>query len=193
MAGLQLIVGLGNPGAEYEETRHNAGFRFVAALAQSYGCVLAYESRFKGSVGRCRIGNQDVLVLTPVTFMNRSGESVGALTRFYKIDPEAVLVVHDELDLPLGAVRLKQGGGTGGHNGLASIQQWLGSQAFARLRLGIGRPPAGRDVIGYVLGRGTRSEAQALDDAIGRALEEMPGTVAGDWQRVMSRLHTGSA
>ncbi|HET9122358.1 MAG TPA: aminoacyl-tRNA hydrolase [Acidiferrobacteraceae bacterium] len=190
MAAVQLIVGLGNPGAEYEETRHNAGFRFVAALCETYGAVLEPEARFKGHVGRCRIGSHEVFVLMPATFMNRSGESVGAFARFYKVAPEAVLVAHDELDLPLGTVRLKQGGGTGGHNGLASIEQCLGSRAFARLRLGIGRPPAGRDVIGYVLGRATRMELQELDEAIARVRTEMPELVAGEWQRVMGRLHT---
>ena len=193
MAGLQLIVGLGNPGAEYAETRHNAGFRFLAGLCRAHGAKLQREPRFKGHVARCQVGGQELLLLAPATFMNASGEAVAPLARFYRIPPEAILVAHDDLDLPLGVVRLKQGGGTGGHNGLASIQQLLGTQAFLRLRLGIGRPPAGRDVIAYVLGRCAPDEVPMLDHAIDRALKELPDIVTGKWQEAMNRLHTESS
>lgn len=192
MAAIALIAGLGNPGARYASTRHNAGFRFLHALCQSTGCALQAEGRFKGSAGRCVVEGHELWLLAPATFMNASGESVAALARFYKIPAQAILVVHDDLDLPLGTVRLKQGGGTGGHNGLASVQECLGSQDFLRLRLGIGRPAAGQDVIGYVLGQGSASEWTSIDEAIQRALGELPGIVSGEWQAVMGRLHTGS-
>lgn len=190
MAVVRLMVGLGNPGAEYADTRHNAGFRFLETLCRERGCALKTEARFLGRTGRCRMGDQEVLLLAPATFMNASGDSVAALSHYYKIAPEAILVVHDELDLPPGTVRLKAGGGNGGHNGLSSIQRSLGSAGFLRLRLGIGRPPPGREVVGYVLGRAPTAEEHALDEAIARALAELPEVVAGRLEPVMNRLHS---
>lgn len=190
MPAVRLIAGLGNPGAEYAETRHNAGFRFLEALLREYPCTLRDEPRFGGRIGKCALAGTDVLLLAPATYMNESGDSIGRVVRYHKFTPDNLLVVHDELDLPVGAARLKIGGGTGGHNGLASIERTLGSNAFARLRLGIGRPPTGRDVIGYVLARAPSSERMALDTAIARALAELPDVLSGRMQHAMNRLHT---
>ena len=145
----RLIVGLGNPGAEYSETRHNAGFWFCERLADTLGVRFSHESRFHGLVANAR--EAGMWLLMPQTFMNRSGQAIGALARFYRIEPAEILVVHDELDLPLGRMRAKRGGGNAGHNGLKSLTQELGSPDFVRLRLGIGRPEPGRDVAGFVL------------------------------------------
>ena len=138
---IRLVVGLGNPGAQYEDTRHNAGFWYVEQLARSHGAILQPEKKFFGMTARVQIGGQEVRLLNPTTFMNRSGQAVGAMATFFKIPPESILVVHDELDLPAGVGRLKQGGGHGGHNGLRDIISSLGnSREFLRLRLGIGHP-----------------------------------------------------
>ena len=190
MAGVQLIAGLGNPGSEYVETRHNAGFRFLEALCRQYGASLRTETRFSGRFGRCTISGYDVLLLAPTTYMNDSGVAVAKIARYHKLSVDGILIVHDDLDLPAGAVRLKVGGGNGGHNGLGSIEQALGSAAFMRLRLGIGRPPPGRGIIGYVLGRAPSSEREALDLGIERALMELPAVVDGRIQSAMNRLHT---
>ncbi|MHB1950388.1 MAG: aminoacyl-tRNA hydrolase [Acidiferrobacteraceae bacterium] len=191
LAAVRLVAGLGNPGAEYAQTRHNVGFRFLEALLRQYPCALRDEPRFVARAGKCVIAGTDVLVLAPNTYMNESGDPVARVARYHKVPPESILIVHDELDLPVGVARLKTGGGTGGHNGLASVERALGSNAFWRLRLGIGRPPEGRDVIGYVLGRTTATERAALDDAIARALTELPDILLGRTQHVMNRLHTG--
>ncbi|MHB1527850.1 MAG: aminoacyl-tRNA hydrolase [Acidiferrobacteraceae bacterium] len=190
MAGVQLIAGLGNPGSEYAETRHNAGFRFLEALCQQYGCSLRTEARFSGRIGRCAISGNDVLLFAPTTYMNDSGIAVAKIARYHKLSVDGILIVHDDLDLPAGSARLKVGGGNGGHNGLGSIERALGSPAFVRLRLGIGRPPPGREIIGYVLGRAPSSEREALDLGIDRALMELPAVVDGRVQYAMNRLHT---
>ena len=149
---IQLIVGLGNPGAQYEDTRHNAGFWFVEQLARAYGGSLQPEKKFFGYAARITIGGQDVRLLTPSTFMNRSGQAVNAIATFYKIPPQAILVAHDELDHPPGIGRLKQGGGHGGHNGLRDIISSLGNNKdFCRLRIGIGHPGNSKAVVNYVL------------------------------------------
>ena len=148
---LRLIVGLGNPGADYDKTRHNVGFWLLDSLARRYGGVFRREAKFHGEACQVSVDGHPLWLLKPQTFMNRSGASVIALARFYKLVPEAILVVHDELDLPPGAVRLKRGGGHGGHNGLRDIIQQLGSREFLRLRLGIGHPGDSRAVINYVL------------------------------------------
>src|SRR6266516_888223 len=140
MDGIFLIAGLGNPGPEYAETRHNAGFRFLDALLSGPGARLRHESRFHGDVGRVDVSGKDVWLLAPQTFMNLSGDSVSAFANYYKIPVGEILVVHDELDLPPGTVRLKIGGGNGGHNGLTDVTQKLGSPDYARLRIGIGHP-----------------------------------------------------
>lgn len=183
---VELIVGLGNPGPEYEKTRHNAGFWFVDTLA---GDGFRRESRFQAELARVQIGDHAVWLLKPMTFMNRSGLSVAALARFYKIPPSSILVVHDELDLPPGAARLKQGGGHGGHNGLRDIVSQLGSRDFLRLRLGIGHPGNSREVVNYVLGRPVAAEREAILAARDTAVSVMPQVLAGELQQAMNTLH----
>lgn len=184
----RLIVGLGNPGAEYEDTRHNAGFWFVDQLARDLKTHLAPQKNFFGLVAKAG----DVWLLQPTTFMNRSGQSVAALARFYKIAPEEVLVVHDELDLLPGAIRLKQGGGNGGHNGLKDIQAQLGNPNFWRLRLGIGHPRSlnlKQEVVDFVLHRPRHEEQQEIDRAIERCLLAWPRIAAGDFAGAQQQLH----
>ncbi len=187
--GISLIVGLGNPGPEYAETRHNAGFRFLDALLSGTGVSLKHESRFNGDVSRFVIAGRDIWLLKPMTFMNHSGEAVSKLARFYKIPPAEMLVVHDELDLPPGAVRLKIGGGNGGHNGLTDVTEKLGTPDYARLRLGIGHPGSAAQVVSYVLKRAPKVEQELLDDAIARARDHINDIVVGEFQRVMNALH----
>lgn len=190
MSTVQLIVGLGNPGAEYEQTRHNAGFWFVDELARAAGCSLRTEARFHAEVGRCTLHGQDCRLQKPTTFMNRSGQSVAALAKFLRIPPAEILVVHDELDLPPGTVRLKRGGGHGGHNGLRDLIAHLGTQDFLRLRLGVGHPGDRDKVVDYVLHRPSREERELIDAAMTRALEVMPLAVAGEFERAMHKLHS---
>lgn len=190
---IQLIVGLGNPGPEYDRTRHNAGADFVAELARHCGAQLVPDSKYRGLSGRVRIGGREVRLLIPTTFMNRSGQSVGPLANFFKIPAEAILVAHDELDLPPGTARLKAGGGHGGHNGLRDIISALGNNRdFMRLRLGIGHPGNAREVVNYVLQRAPRAEQEQLAEAIDRAVDVMPTAVSGDWGAAMKTLHTKS-
>lgn len=190
---IRLIVGLGNPGPEHELDRHNAGFWFVDAVARAHGATLAREGKFHGDVGRARIGGEPVFLLEPATWMNRSGQAVAALAHFYRIAPDEILVVHDELDLPPGQAKLKKGGGHAGHNGLKDIQARLGSADFWRLRIGIGHPRTlelNQQVADFVLHRPTREQQQAIDDAIGRALDCLPDAVAGRLEAATMRLHT---
>jgi len=189
-ARIALIAGLGNPGPEYAETRHNAGFRFLDALLAGSGQTLRQESRFAGRVGRVSIAGGEVWLLAPGTFMNHSGESVAKLAHFYKIPPEAILVAHDDLDLPPGAVRLKDGGGDGGHNGLKDISEKLGGGSYARLRIGIGHPGQAAQVASYVLKRAPSAEQELIDDAIARARQHLDEIVQGQFQKVMNVLHT---
>jgi PTH1 family peptidyl-tRNA hydrolase len=193
VSGIQLIVGLGNPGREYEDTRHNAGAWLVEQLARSQNCALAPEAKFFGLTGRIRLGGQDLKLLIPTTFMNRSGQSVVALAAFYKIPPAAILVVHDELDLAPGTARLKLGGGHGGHNGLRDIMAQLpkedGKSDFHRLRIGIGHPGSADKVVGYVLGKPTTDERIAIDRAIDAALASLPLAIQGEMPRAMNQLH----
>lgn len=195
MNGIRLVVGLGNPGPEHQLDRHNAGFWFVEALAHQHGATLAREGRFHGDVGRARIGGAQVFLLEPATWMNRSGQAVVALAHFYRIMPDEILVVHDELDLPPGQAKLKKGGGHAGHNGLRDIQARLGSADFWRLRIGIGHPrdlqPA-QQVADFVLNRPSREQQQAIDEAIDRALDCLPELVAGNAAAATMRLHTRS-
>ncbi|OYW38524.1 MAG: aminoacyl-tRNA hydrolase [Hydrogenophilales bacterium 12-61-10] len=190
MTAPRLIVGLGNPGRDYEETRHNAGFWFCARLAQSWRASLALESRFHGIVGK-NAGN--VWMLLPQTFMNRSGQSVGALARFHRIEPAEILVVHDELDIPPGQLRLKFGGGMGGHNGLKDITSHLGTQDYWRLRIGIGHPGDRNEVVNYVLKPPRREEQADIDAAIERALDLMPLIEKDDWNAAIQRANTKPA
>jgi PTH1 family peptidyl-tRNA hydrolase len=186
---LSLIVGLGNPGAQYETTRHNAGFWFIDELVRRYGGVLRNETKFNGELGRITLANREIWLLKPLTFMNRSGQSIARLAGFYKIDAADILVAHDDLDLPIGTVRLKSGGGHGGHNGLRDTCAQLGSNAFLRLRLGIGRP-SGSATIGYVLGRPPSAERQWIDDAIDAAASEIALIAEGQWNKATQILHS---
>jgi len=187
MMAPRLIVGLGNPGRDYEETRHNAGFWFCARLARAWGIPLAHESRFHGIVGRSA-GN--IWMLLPQTFMNRSGQAVGALARFHRIEPGEILVVHDELDIPPGQLRLKFGGGMGGHNGLKDITSHLGTQDYWRLRIGIGHPGDRNEVVNYVLKQPRREEQAEIDAAIDRALDLVPLIEKGEWNMATQRANT---
>lgn len=192
-AGLRLIVGLGNPGAEHLRTRHNAGFWFVDALAQRQGARFGLESKLFGETCKVDIAGQPVWLLKPATFMNLSGKSVAAALRYWKIEPEEMLVVHDELDLPTGAARLKFDGGHGGQNGLRDISRLLGHGKYHRLRIGIGHPGHKDRVTSWVLGKpGTDDEASILR-AISDADDVLPLAVAGDFNEAMKRLHTGKA
>lgn len=191
---IRLIVGLGNPGAEYEQTRHNAGFWLVDNLANTLpNCRLQKESRFQALAAKARIAGQDVWLLQPQTFMNLSGQAVGAIARFFKIAPQEVLVVHDELDLPPGSAKLKKGGSTGGHNGLKDIASALGTQDFWRLRLGIGHPRElglKSQVIDFVLHRPRAEEQKLIDDAIAQTLPIIPLLCEGKFDVAMKELHT---
>jgi peptidyl-tRNA hydrolase, PTH1 family len=190
-AGIRLIVGLGNPGREYTDTRHNAGFWYCERLAARLGVSLSLESRFHGLVGHGR--QQGVWLLLPQTFMNRSGQAVGALARFHRIPPAEILVVHDELDIPPGQLRLKFGGGLGGHNGLKDITAHLGTQDYWRLRIGIGHPGDRNEVVNYVLKPPRREEWDEIDPALDRALELWPLIQAGDWNAAVKRANTKPA
>ncbi len=190
---IRLIVGLGNPGEKYLGTRHNAGFRFLDELVRRHGASLRSDTRFGGEVGRLRPETGDVHLLRPMVFMNRSGLAVGALARFYKLEPQSILVAHDELDLPAGTVRLKRGGGHGGHNGLRSIAQVLGSREFLRLRIGIDHPGPGNDVVGYVLSRPGPEQREAMERALDAAADALPLVLGGELDKAMQILHTPTA
>ncbi len=189
---IALIVGLGNPGAQYNDTRHNAGFWFLDAVARSYAGQFRSEAKFHGDVCRVTIDGKQVWLLKPSTFMNRSGQAVAALSRFYKIPLEEILVVHDELDLDPGIARLKKGGGHGGHNGLRDIAAQLGGKDYRRLRLGVGHPGVGRDVSAYVLNRAPSAEERLIEDAMAEAQAVLPLVVKGDFEKAMNRLHSNS-
>ena len=188
---VRLVVGLGNPGRQYEATRHNAGFWFVDALAARLGASFAGEAKFHGRVARA-VG--DLRLLEPGTYMNLSGRAVGAVAQFFGIAPGEILVVHDELDLAPGEARLKFGGGTAGHNGLRDIALHLGGPEFWRLRIGIGHPRdsaiAQQPVADYVLQPPRANELAAIEDALARALDAWPAIAAGETERAMTALHT---
>ncbi len=189
-AVVALIVGLGNPGPQYEATRHNAGFWFVEQVARQQGEQFRLESKFRAEIAKVVIGAKQVWLLKPNTFMNRSGQSVAALARFYKVPLENVLVVHDELDLDPGTARLKLGGGHGGHNGLRDIVAQMGGKDFMRLRIGIGHPGNSKQVSDFVLSRAGATEQRAIDESIDRALAVLPQVVSGEFQKAMNDLHT---
>ncbi|HTO18753.1 MAG TPA: aminoacyl-tRNA hydrolase [Pseudomonas sp.] len=194
MTAVQLIVGLGNPGPEYDQTRHNAGALFVERLADAKGVRLVADKKYFGLLGKFTHQGQDVRLLIPTTYMNRSGQAVAALARFYRIEPDAILVAHDELDMPPGVAKLKKGGGHGGHNGLRDIIAQLGNNnGFHRLRLGIGHPGHASLVSGFVLSRAPRSEQELLDKSIDHALGVVPEILAGDWTKAMQTLHSQKA
>jgi PTH1 family peptidyl-tRNA hydrolase len=185
----KLLVGLGNPTAQYEKTRHNAGFWFLDEVAVRHRLAFRQDQGFHGLVTRLDLNGATVHLLKPTTFMNRSGLSVGALVKYFKIEPAEILVAHDELDLPPGVVRLKRGGGHGGHNGLRDIVSHLGSPDFYRLRFGIGHPGERSAVVGYVLDAPPLSERELLRDAIGRASALLPDMLTDRLDSVMNRLH----
>ncbi len=187
---IKMIVGLGNPGSEYEQTRHNAGFWFIDELAWQYKATLKEEKKFFGSVARISISGSDLWLLKPSTFMNRSGQAVAALAQFYKIKPEEILVVHDELDIPCGRIKFKLGGGNGGHNGLKDIQARLGTPDFYRLRLGIDHPGDRNLVVGYVLNKPSPEHRQQIDEAINKSLKAVPILLAGEWEEAVRFLHS---
>jgi PTH1 family peptidyl-tRNA hydrolase len=190
MTAVRLIVGLGNPGAEYQDTRHNAGFWFVDRVAQTGSASFRHESRFHGEVARVVLEGQDLWLLKPSTYMNDSGRAVAAMAHFYRVAPEQILVVHDELDLPPGGVKLKKGGGAAGHNGLKDLLLALDAPDFWRLRVGIGHPGQRHQVVDYVLHRPAKAEQEAIDVALDRALDILPLLVKGQAEAALMTLHT---
>jgi len=190
MAGLRLIVGLGNPGPEHARTRHNAGFRFVDVLAEAARARFGLESKLFGETAKVDIASRPVWLLKPATFMNLSGKSVAAALRYWKIEPDEMLVAHDELDLPPGTARLKFDGGHGGQNGLRDTMRLLGHGGFHRLRIGIGHPGHKDRVTPWVLGRAGRDDEAAIERAIEDAIDVLPLAVEGNFMDAMTRLHT---
>jgi PTH1 family peptidyl-tRNA hydrolase len=191
MAGLplRLIVGLGNPGPEHQATRHNAGFWFVDVLARRHGGEFRDYRKYSGETARVSIGAEEIVLLKPTTYMNRSGLSIRQLSEFYKIAADDILVAHDELDLTVGSVRLKHGGGHGGHNGLRDAIAHIG-ESFWRLRLGIGHPGNKTDVIDYVLTRAPRSEEDLIMEAVNLAADCIPLLLEQGAERAMTKLHS---
>ena len=187
---MKLIVGLGNPSKEYEQTRHNAGFWFIDELAWQWKVSLKEDKKYFGEVARVSRAEGDVWLLKPLTFMNLSGKAVGALAQFYKIKPEEILVVHDELDIPCGRIRLKRGGGNGGHNGLKDSQAKLGTADFYRLRLGIDHPGDKALVSAYVLNKPSAEDKQKIEEAIGKSLQGLPLIMEGKWEEATRFLHS---
>lgn len=190
MSRVSLIVGLGNPGSEYEHTRHNAGFWFLDELARQQNTSFKVEKKFHGEVARYKHAGEDVWLLKPTTFMNLSGQAVQALTNFYKINLDEILVVHDELDLSVDTARLKKGGGHGGHNGLRDIASKMGGNNFLRLRIGIGHPGDKSKVTNHVLKKASTDDQISIERSIERALNVLPLVIEGDVQKAMNELHT---
>jgi len=190
MAGLRLIVGLGNPGAEHLRTRHNAGFWFIDALAQREGARFGIETKLHAETAKIALDSTPLLLMKPTTFMNKSGIAIATALRYWKIEPEEMLVAHDDLDLPPGAVRLKFDGGHGGQNGLRDIFMHIGHGKFHRLRFGICHPGHKDRVTPWVLGRASVADESAILGAIGDALDVLPLVVAGDFNEAIKRLHT---
>jgi PTH1 family peptidyl-tRNA hydrolase len=186
---IRLLVGLGNPGPEYDATRHNAGFWWVDEVARKLGATLLPDRSYHGMVARVNRPDGPVWLLEPQTYMNLSGKSVAALARFFKIAPEQVLVVHDELDLLPGQMKLKLGGSHAGHNGLKDIHAQLGSPDYWRLRLGIGHPGVKAEVVNYVLRKPPLAERELIDKAIERSLEALDKMLAGDMEKAMMKIH----
>ena len=187
---IKLIVGLGNPGPEYEQTRHNTGFWFVDLLARRHNGFFSSESKHHGQVCRLTLHGHDCRLLKPSTFMNRSGQAVASLAGYFKISPEEILVAHDELDLPAGVIRLKTGGGHAGHNGLRDIMNCLGSRDFHRLRIGIDHPNNQRAVVDYVLSRPSISDREQIEQALETATDSLEDIISGNLLKAMNRLHT---
>jgi peptidyl-tRNA hydrolase, PTH1 family len=187
---IKLFVGLGNPGAEYEATRHNAGFWWVDALARELKVSLVSDRGYHGLIARTTIGGQTVWLLEPQTFMNVSGKSVAALARFFKIQPQEILVAHDELDVVPGQAKLKFGGSHAGHNGLRDIHEKLGSGDYWRLRLGIGHPGVKAEVVNWVLQKPSPDQRTAIEDCVERTLKAVPAMLAGEMDKATALVHT---
>jgi len=189
MEPMHLIVGLGNPGAEYAKTRHNAGFLLVEKLAERWKSSWTNERKFQARVARAESAGQKVLLAEPQTFMNLSGESVGALVSFYQLPVEKILVVVDDADLPLGEIRLRPGGGSGGHHGLESVAEHLGAKSYARLRLGIGRQHEARQITGHVLGKFSAAENALLEKVLERAAGQLECWLSAGLQKAMNQFN----
>ena len=187
---IKLFVGLGNPGPEYEATRHNAGFWWIDALARELKTTLVPERGYHGLLARTSVAGHGVWLLQPQTFMNLSGKSVAALARFFKIQPEEILVVHDELDLLPGQAKLKRGGSHAGHNGLRDIHAQLGSSDYWRLRIGIGHPGVKSEVIHWVLKKPAPDQRQLIEDSIAHSLKAYPAMLEGDMDKATLLVHT---
>ncbi|MCB1586601.1 MAG: aminoacyl-tRNA hydrolase [Xanthomonadales bacterium] len=190
MNSIKLIVGLGNPGGQYTNTRHNAGFWFVDALCKKYGFDLKDNKKFYGEAANVDINNHSVWLLKPMTYMNHSGKALQSLTQFYKIKPEEILVAYDELDLPPGTVKLKKGGGHGGHNGLRDIISLIGSNEFYRIRLGIGHPGHKSQVVSWVLNRASSDDEISINNAIDKSLAVLEDLLDGQLEKATRELHT---
>ncbi len=189
---IKLFVGLGNPGPEYEATRHNAGFWWTDALARELKVQPALDKNFHGRVARTSVNGQTVWLLEPMTFMNVSGKSVAALARFFKIKPEEILVAHDELDIVPGHVKLKFGGSHAGHNGLRDIHAQLGTDDYWRLRIGVGHPGVKAEVINWVLKKPSQEHRVAIEDCITRAIKAVPALLAGEMEKATMLIHTSA-
>ncbi len=188
---LELLVGLGNPGDAYRHTRHNAGEDFVRLICKRLEAPLTHQARFHGLVGEIQVADQKLRVLIPTTFMNRSGQAVGALANYFRIEPDQILVAYDELDLPPGTARFKFDGGAGGHNGIKDTIAALGNRRdFYRFRIGIGHPGHASQVTNYVLSRASSEQAQQMKDATENAWDALPDAVDGNWERAMHQLHS---
>jgi len=188
---VQLIVGLGNPGQQYEQTRHNAGASLISILSQQYVSDLKLEERFFGFIARVKIDIQDVRLLIPNTYMNLSGKSIAAFAKFYQISPENILVVHDDIDLAPGISKYKIGGGHGGHNGLKDTIRALGNNSnFARLRIGVGHPGESDEVVNFVLKKASQNEQKLINESIINCISTIPLAVTGKWNEAMKDLHT---
>jgi len=190
LTAIQLVAGLGNPGAKYEQTRHNAGFWFVDEVVRQCGTQFRPESKYKSEIARCTLAGKELRLQKPMDFMNRSGMPVASLAGFYRIPRSAVLVVHDDLDLPVGTVKLKKGGGHGGHNGMRDIFRHLDNTDFMRLRIGIGHPGFKDAVTAYVLSRAPAEQEQQIMHSIGDAIAVMPDLLAGELSKATKDLHT---
>jgi peptidyl-tRNA hydrolase, PTH1 family len=190
---IKLFVGLGNPGTEYEATRHNAGFWWTEALARELKVTLSLDKSYYGRVGRATVNGRNIWLLEPMTFMNLSGKAVAALARFFKITPEEILVAHDEIDIVPGQAKLKFGGSHAGHNGLRDIHAQLGTGDYWRLRLGVGHPGVKAEVINWVLKKPAQEHREAIEDSIARALKAVPELLAGEMEKATMLIHTSVA
>lgn len=189
MSKVSLVVGLGNPGAEYKETRHNAGVWWVKKLAEKYGVNWSLDQKFHGFCARIKTESIDCRLLLPVTYMNRSGLAVSAILKYYQISEQQMAVAHDEIDLPPGCLKLKCGGGAGGHNGLKDIIQATGSREFWRVRIGVGHPGHKNHVVNYVLKRPSGAEFESIDHAIFDSLSYQEAILSGDWALAMNAVN----